>query len=305
MANRYLVGSGAFNSTSIWSATYGGSSGASVPVSGDIIHVDNNYNITSNLPSSSSFDFIVYLGNNSAGGVTLGLGGSATFRTFMLLSKNSAEHTVNMDDLATITTNKFVAVGSSTTKKMNLSNPGYQGQGMLKVTNSCYGQNLYVTAWYGIDVFGTPLSDTPLYIGSGSVDGANDWGAGNALWLTQNPPKISTLVDPLTTTPASNSNWAVTGTVTKVTSGAEGGGYKSSNGRLTSTDTYDLTSSEIVLEVDGTTGSIIQQLSAILTEFSGSAYPTLGSITNRFAAAGKTQVELGGVFGDFPYVKVF
>lgn len=239
MANRYLIASGAFTSTSIWSATYGGSGGASVPVSGDIIQVDTSYNITSGLPSDSTFDFIVYLGNNNSSSVTLGLGGSPIFRSLIIQSKNSAAHTVNFDSGSTITASKFIALGSSVSNKLTLGSGSYSVLNM-QANGTCYGQYVNIN---GLSANGS--STVPHYIGSGSVD---TYSTGSRPWLLQDPPKISTLVDPLTTDPASNTNWTVTGTVTAVDSGHDGGGYDLSAGGLLSTDTYDVTSSQLIFE---------------------------------------------------------
>jgi hypothetical protein len=45
-ANRYLVASGDWNSTSCWSETSGGPSGASYPVAADIVYIERGYTIT-------------------------------------------------------------------------------------------------------------------------------------------------------------------------------------------------------------------------------------------------------------------
>src|SRR5690606_28519770 len=86
------------------------------------------------------------------------------------------------------------------------------------------------------------------YIGSDSLV-PYSWDGDNGGWIAQDPPKISTLVDPLTDNPGSNPNWTVSGTVTQVTSGIEGGGYRhSSSSLMTSVDTYDLIGSEFTIE---------------------------------------------------------
>lgn len=45
-ANRYAVANGNWNSTSTWSASSGGSSGASVPVAGDNVYIERGYTVT-------------------------------------------------------------------------------------------------------------------------------------------------------------------------------------------------------------------------------------------------------------------
>ena len=45
-ADRYSVATGNWGSTSTWSATSGGSSGASAPVAGDNVYVERGYTVT-------------------------------------------------------------------------------------------------------------------------------------------------------------------------------------------------------------------------------------------------------------------
>ena len=45
-ANRYSVASGIWASTARWSATSGGAPGASIPVAGDVVFIENGYTIT-------------------------------------------------------------------------------------------------------------------------------------------------------------------------------------------------------------------------------------------------------------------
>lgn len=260
MANKYLVGSGSFTSTSIWSDSYDGASGADVPVGGDIIYVDNNYNITSGLPSGSDFDFIVYLGANTSSGLTFGLSGSPTFRLLDIRSANSAAHTVIFDDDVMMDVSKLVIVGSSAANRLTLTNVslGAYGQFRFASDGSCYGQNVNMLAADMYDY------STPGYIGSTSV---NTFGL---KWLLQDPPKVSTLVDPLTTAPASNTNWTFPYAYpSQVTTGHYGGGYDLTGGeQMISVETFDLVDTYYVLEQEIVTGSPYTRL---LVESGGSS----------------------------------
>ena len=206
---------------------------------------------TTNIPMGdySYNDVVVELGTHTPSATTGTIYGSPTFRSLIIQSKNSAAHTVKFDGY--ITLDKFVAVGSSTSNRLKLLGNGSSGLN-FNSSGSCYGQYLQISE---PDDVTTELysGGVPLYIGANSITHEHTSG-----YLTQDPPKISTLVDPLTTAPASNTNWTVSGTVTQVTTGREGGGYKFGpdsygspvgTSNMISSDTYDLTDSEIVIEV--------------------------------------------------------
>lgn len=347
MANRYLVATGNWNSTSVWSATSGGSSGASVPGSGDTVYLDSNNTLTLNVDATIQFlqhtNGTFNLGSNtltiqhplaatqfsSSGntsrtlnlqngtikvtsneycyfGITgsnitlnagnslvqlesksstifdpihldigsrtlndvrinLGLGssdscvsnitGSPTFRLLDIRSANSAAHTVNFDIDASVgntaSVSKLVAIGSSSGSKLTLAGKvgGTAGYSILSFSQyaTSYGSNVNLT---NLDTVTQGPNSIPYYIGSTSTKDSN-----SSSWLLQNPPKISTLIDPLTTSPGSNSNWAAHptyGTLPTLTNtGYDGGGYNfdASGGKgIISTDTFDLYDSEIIFE---------------------------------------------------------
>lgn len=180
--------------------------------------------------------------------------GSPTFRSLIIQSKNSAAHTVNIGS-NTLNTQKFIAIGSSASNRLTITNGGAEFPGTIGNTydgsSSCYGANLNIVS---VDYLDDEATGEPLgYIGSSSVTGGD---LGTYGWLLQDPPKISTLVDPLTTAPGSNANWRTTGTITQVYTGYNGGGYTIAGGAsLTSTDTYDLVDSSLVFQrVGNTTG---------------------------------------------------
>ncbi|NCD15370.1 MAG: hypothetical protein EOL92_09105, partial [Bacteroidia bacterium] len=197
MANKYLVGSGAFTSTSIWSNTYNGSGGASIPVSGDIIHVDANRNITSGLPNSSSFDFIVYLGANTSNGVTLGLSGSPTFRSLIIQSKNSAAHTVKLEPhYGSITVKHLYLVGSSTANRLTLDGTGRVPGGVAPidfVSDGSSDGNFVNMQSVGVQT----ANGVEAHIGPDSVMTSGSWG-----WLLSsgNQPPTTVLNTPANAT---------------------------------------------------------------------------------------------------------
>lgn len=168
--------------------------------------------------------------NMSGANETLTITGSPTFRSLIIQSKNSAAHTVKIDDGATLEVDKFVAIGSSPSNRLAIDvQSGVSGlnSGFIKFRDggTCYGQNVAMKFIFA-SVSGTGFKNP--YIGSNST---TDFTAGALPWLLQDPPKISTLVDPLTTAPGSNSNWTVdtvssgNATVSPTNTGSGGGGY--------------------------------------------------------------------------------
>lgn len=199
-----------------------------------ILNINSNFTLPTDKMSSIKNLFINF-GTNSSSSFTLTTTSNITATSLIIQSKNSAAHTVLFNNDAIINARKFIAIGSSASNRLLVNQPS-GNPAIIDISNSCYGQFVDMR----IDDSGT--SDAPLYIGGNSV-------ASGGLWLTQNPPKISTLVDPLTTAPGSNTNWTVSGTITQETSGAGGGGYKGSSGAsMLSTDTFDLVDSSIILE---------------------------------------------------------
>lgn len=301
MANRYLVGSGAFTSTSIWSTSYGGSSGASVPVSGDTIYVDNNYNITSGLPTGGDFDFIVRLGANNASSTTMGISGSPTFRTLDIRSANSAAHTVKFDTSANITADKFIAIGSNSSNRLSLNDGSFT---TLKMTSggSSYGNYVNIN---GLSA-SSALSQTQMYIGSNSVD---TYSAGSNPWLLSNPPKISTLTDTFDTFDTSKwSKFTYRSGYVNIDSGKLKAGWEytaDSFFYFKSNGTYDLTSDTTYVKVDSLTGSqmyltigpvtqtgeVSSQLSATISETATTEYYRIKSTVS--AGVANLVVERG------------
>ena len=187
-----------------------------------IVHVKHNVTTYLALGSAQMNDVIVAMERTSGG--TLNITGSPTFRSLIIQSKNSAAHEVQFDD--DISVSKFIAIGSSSANKLNLSTIKYAGPGFsasyinFQPGGTSYGQ--YVSIGQFFEGGGASLRAGALdkaYIGANS-----EVLSGNG-WTVQDPPKISTLVDPLTTAPGSNTNWTVSGTINTRTDGKDGGGY--------------------------------------------------------------------------------
>lgn len=204
----------------------------------DVVGGNSTYPNDLGLNDFTFNDVFLNLGVGGSISTTVNITGSPTFRSLTIQSKNSAAHTVNFDSGATITTNKFVAIGSSSSNKLTIKPSSGSSTIALSSGGSSYGQfvDMQVSA---------SGAGVPKYLGANSTQSS---GMG---WLLQNPPKISTLVDPLTTTPGSNTNWTVTGTMSQVTTGYEGGGYELTEGSsLTTTDTFDFRNDSFIFEVD-------------------------------------------------------
>jgi hypothetical protein len=344
MASRYLVATGNWSSTSIWSATSGGASGASVPTSSDSVYIDVNYTVTLTANAScvnlihtngtitiNTFTLSCIYGFESSGSIVrtinlnsgilevvqaddstnngfslsgtnlnwnagtsliklgygqnffglnarfdtlgkifndvnilpgyfagystiIGITGSPTFRSLVIQSKNSSAHTVTLDTTAgptNISINQLIIIGASSTNKLtlNTNSTNFVTMGFSKRGTS-YGQFVAMGQYVSYQTYQNPA--TMLYIGSNSTSLASGW-------VTQDPPKISTLIDPLTTTHGSNTNWIFSGTITEKTTGYGGGGYEilasaTVESTMVSTNTYDFTDATFIVQNLGNTG---------------------------------------------------
>lgn len=316
MANRFLVATGNWNSTSVWSTTSGGSSGASVPTSTDDVFIDSNFTVTltadascssvlhtygtlalgsykltvtdsslyggfisqganartinlgsgtlevtigatdfsnfelsgSNLTistssstiiinhagSSRSFDTIsktfsdvvINMGQGTSNSATLHITGSPNFRSLVIQSKNSAAHTVDFEDGATVNVPKLVAIGSSSSNRLKIDGTSDAFLTTGYTASTFYGQNINLTNWDLSEYFyaSAPDSEVQMYMGTGSITSVY-----GGYPIYSEPPKSSTLVDPLTTSYASNSNFIYSSAgseyINNVTTGSGGGGY--------------------------------------------------------------------------------
>jgi hypothetical protein len=110
MALRYLVsgGDGIWNSTSNWSETSGGSSGASIPTSADDVIIDLNSN-NANISVTTAQSCLSFSASDYSGTLTLNanltIGGSSTFDSGMIIV---GSNTIIMTTGGTITTNGII-----------------------------------------------------------------------------------------------------------------------------------------------------------------------------------------------------
>ena len=328
--DRYLVASGSWQSTSVWSTTSGGSSGASVPTASNRVYISstNNYVVTLTA-DAQALSILLYRGelitgvhnltiqnfltsnDNNSRRLTLGSGrievnaalntvgeifnlagsnltltagssllvinvrsgtstirtlnktfndveidfrnasatlnvtGSPTFRSLIIQSKSSSAHTVNFDSGSTITTRHFRAVGSSSGNRLKLGN-GVASNLSIQLNGTSYGQFVNIDG-----LGGTGSANVPHYIGSNSIQ---TYSAGSRLWLLQDPPTMSTLVDDFAGTTFNTARWSRTntgfGSIIQ-NNGLELGysGGSSSSYNLSSNDTFNLSTSDLVMEI--------------------------------------------------------
>lgn len=222
------------------------------------------------LGDGSYGDFQLNLGVGS-GGTIYNITGSPTFRSLIIQSKNSAAHTVNFD--GNIQVDKFIAIGSSTSNRLTLNAPSPMIIGDDYLKGTVYGQ--FVNMGANVLTYDSALSYS--YIGSNSVDNTGGY------WLTQDPPKISTLVDPLTTAPGSNPNWTLppypsASLPTLTSGGAADGGYRfdSTNEGIMSQSTYDIVNNDIVFEI----------MNATSMSSRGDFYIAIGALTGQKVSVG-------------------
>ena len=98
---RYSVANGSWNTTASWSAVSGGAPGASVPIIGDIVYIEESFDIT--ITGTQTCDTIIILGNDGANrtelivdGGTLNVGGG------MFISGEGGATTYNRDGRFTV-----------------------------------------------------------------------------------------------------------------------------------------------------------------------------------------------------------
>lgn len=236
----------------------------------------NNAALTFGTSSKTFNDVTINLNGSSE---TVSITGSPTFRSLIIQSKNTAAHSVFLDNAATITTNKLVAIGSSSTNKLTIAPATGSATINFTTDGSSYGQYVNVV----VAATGTGVTK---YIGSSSTVNS---GLG---WTFADPPKISTLVDPLTTAPTSNTKWTVSGTIDQATSGYEGGGYTMTGlAILTSTDTYDFVDSDFIFEIDDTTNT---GSNSVIWVYGGNSGTTMGLIARALSDAYSAEIAVPG-----------
>ena len=163
MANRYWVvgGDGNWNSTTNWSTTSGGASGASVPVSVDTVLIDANSGAGSIIldisPTIISITFNGFTGNFNFGSNTLSLNGTGTIFTGSTLmtvagtpivnctNATATARTINptnVTQLNSISFNVTAGTGTfsvgATTAVRNLNFTGFSGT-WAALNNTIYG----------------------------------------------------------------------------------------------------------------------------------------------------------------------
>ena len=108
-ADRYSVANGNWNSTSTWSATNGGGSGASVPIAGDVVYIGGHtITVTADVASSGSrLGALTFIA--SGGGI------SVDASTTIYLSTVVVRHIANTNVSATFSGSGIADVGTSVT----------------------------------------------------------------------------------------------------------------------------------------------------------------------------------------------
>ena len=106
MATRYAVASGNWNATSTWSASSGGSSGASVPATGDRAIIENTRNVT-------------LTGDTTTGGCNIQSGGTLTGGGYTLTCDDDGA-VVIFDTDGTISGNLDVSLTGGTSRSLEL-----------------------------------------------------------------------------------------------------------------------------------------------------------------------------------------
>lgn len=216
--------------------------------------VNNLMRVTINLPHTDPFgekigihtlgktftSMHIMLGNGTTEAIEAEIFESPTIKSLTIESKNSLVHSITLSSDISITEN-FVAIGSSSSNRLLITEDTGR---LIRFSNyaTSYGKSIEMDV-QSTGLTGSAAPPIRTYIGSDSIDST-------ATWLIANPPLASSIIDPLTTSAASNPNFSVIGgTITQITSGVGGGGYDgTANGRISSVDTYDLYNSSLIVE---------------------------------------------------------
>ncbi len=146
-ANRYAVANGNWNSTSTWSATSGGSSGASVPVNGDNVYIERGYTVTvtANAACSNLYFSTPTTGNLGTltvnSGVTLTVSGGVTLNK--VTSANDVWGTISGAGILNCTSLNIGNAGNPTTNNTNNTHTLTSTIAVLNVSG-----NLTINSYY-------------------------------------------------------------------------------------------------------------------------------------------------------------
>lgn len=151
-ANRFSVATGNWNSTSTWSATSGGASGASVPANGDVVTIEGGFTVTLNANSANLNSLTISSGStlSATSGFTMsattitvngtyinGSTGTITVTTMNVNSGGLYRHAINNVNVPTATWN---ANSTLEVTGVTANNLGGSGQTFGNVTWNCAGQ---------------------------------------------------------------------------------------------------------------------------------------------------------------------
>ena len=147
LAGRYAVATGNWSSTSTWSTTHGGASGASVPTSSDTVYIDNGYTVTVDVASVCQ--------SLQLGGTTSGYGnGVLAFGGSFALTISGA---VTIGNSAAGTTGSItMASGTLACTGITVNNGGTwtYGTGTVQLTADNTLPTSWITTFYNLAVSG-------------------------------------------------------------------------------------------------------------------------------------------------------
>ena len=134
-ASRYAVNDGDWNDTNTWSATSGGSSGASVPGSGDVAIVEKGNVVT--LTGTHTVDSLLVYNSNNANHTELTISGSLTVNGNVRLSSTSSNS--KWSKLSTTGSGSITVNGNFTLYATKMTSQVYlTGSGSSSITGTIY-----------------------------------------------------------------------------------------------------------------------------------------------------------------------
>ncbi len=176
-ASRYSVANGNWGSTGTWSATSGGASGATVPVAGDIVSIENNHSVTiaaiascatlniasgSTLTVSGAFAFTVSGATSVTGNFNLVSSGAQTFGA---VTVNSGGNLIIPNTANTILVTSLTVSSGGTL----IHNQNYVSSNYLGVSGNLLISGTYNYAGYAPAIFMNGAGTVNINTGTTSV----------------------------------------------------------------------------------------------------------------------------------------
>lgn len=295
-ATRYSVASGNWNSTSTWSATSGGTAGASVPAGGDNVFLENGRTVTVTANASCASITFTGTGNDATliinSSVTLTVSGDVTLNNVANSSKSctvSGTGTLFCDNLI---------VGSNASPSSN--NTTYIHTFNSSIANLNISGNLAINSYIGTRTSRRGNGVFNLASGTisvaGSVTTSNENDVNNSTFSLESDPQTGTLIlsgtTPFNLSGTGTNTISLAGTSTLVS-------YSGTSAQTVYATTYTnltLSGSGVKTLTGSTVNGILSIEGAATTTGSIPAYGAGSAIRYKGSSSQSTGIELPSTF---------